>query len=256
MPLNIEHVTVIGSGNVAVFFAKLFHLHGLKIKSIVARNKVNGNHLAQQVNASYSYQMPIFNENELVLICVKDDAIASISDTINGGLVCHTSGASSIDLLKKHQNFGVIYPFQSILVNSVVENINFPLFIEGNSSQILNAISKFLEAIPAQIVPVTSDNRLKYHLSAVFANNFTNAMLLAAQKICNEHQLDFNYLQPLITQSIQQALSFGPRNSQTGPAKRQDIMTMNSHLHLLKNNEALYELYKVMSEFINKEFNA
>jgi hypothetical protein len=81
-------------------------------------------------------------------------------------------------------------------------------------------------------------------------------MLLAAQKICNQHQLDFSYLQPLITQSIEQALSFGPKNSQTGPAKRQDIMTMNSHLQLLENNEPLYKLYMVMSEFINKEFNA
>jgi hypothetical protein len=60
----------------------------------------------------------------------------------------------------------------------------------------------------------------------------------------------------LILQSIQQALSFGPKNAQTGPAKRQDVNTMDSHLQLLENNEPLYELYKVMSGFINKEFNS
>lgn len=256
LPLNIEQVTIIGSGNVASFFAKFFHHNGLKVKSVVARNVEKGEALAKLVNATCLSSMPQFAENDLVLICVKDDAIATVSQTINGGLVCHTSGAQSINSLQNQNNFGVIYPFQSILVNSAVENINFPLFIEGNSTQTLNAISEFLKDIPAQIVTVNSDNRLKYHLSAVFANNFTNAMLLAAQKICNEHHLDFSYLQPLITQSIQQALSFGPKNSQTGPAKRQDIMTMNSHLQLLENNEPLYELYKVMSKFINKEFNA
>lgn len=256
LPLNIEQVTIIGSGNVASFFAKFFHHNGLKVKSVVARNVSKGELLAKQVNATCLSSMPQFAENDLVLICVKDDAIASVSQTINGGLVCHTSGAQSINSLQNQNNFGVIYPFQSILVNSAVENISFPLFIEGNTNQTLSAISEFLKDIPAQIVSVTSDNRLKYHLSAVFANNFTNAMLLAAQKICNEHQLDFNYLHPLISQSIQQALRFGPENSQTGPAKRQDLKTMNSHLQLLENNDNLIELYKVMSEFINKEFNA
>jgi len=256
LPLNIEQVTIIGSGNVASFFAKFFHHNGLKVKSVVARNVSKGELLAKQVNATCLSSMPQFAENDLVLICVKDDAIASVSQTINGGLVCHTSGAQSINSLQNQNNFGVIYPFHSILVNSTVENISFPLFIEGNTNHTLSAISEFLKDIPAQIVSVTSDNRLKYHLSAVFANNFTNAMLLAAQKICNVHQLDFNYLHPLISQSIQQALRFGPENSQTGPAKRQDLKTMNSHLQLLENNDNLIELYKVMSEFINKEFNA
>jgi predicted short-subunit dehydrogenase-like oxidoreductase (DUF2520 family) len=256
LPLNIEQVTIIGSGNVASFFANLFQLHGIKIKNIVARNEIKGIALAQRVNATFSSVMPTFNENDLVLICVKDDAIASVSQTINGGLVCHTSGAQSIYTLQNQSNFGVIYPFQSILTNSSVSEIKFPFFIEANSVNTFEAIQGFLKGLPVQTVSVSSDNRLKYHLSAVFANNFSNAMLLAAQKICNEHQLDFNYLHPLISQSIQQALRFGPKNAQTGPAKRQDVNTMDSHLQLLENNEPLYELYKVMSGFINKEFNS
>ena len=48
-------------------------------------------------------------------------------------------------------------------------------------------------------------------------------------------------------------LTLGPLNSQTGPAKRKDQVTMQKHLALLKSDKRLTSVYKVASELIQTQ---
>ena len=49
---------------------------------------------------------------------------------------------------------------------------------------------------------------------------------------------------------ITKSLSIGPENAQTGPAKRGDLETLDRHMDFLKHDEAVSELYKIISQDI------
>jgi hypothetical protein len=48
-------------------------------------------------------------------------------------------------------------------------------------------------------------------------------------------------------------LTMGPVNSQTGPAKRNDKVTMQKHLVLLQANKQLTSVYKIISNLIQTQ---
>src|SRR5690606_21169148 len=88
------------------------------------------------------------------------------------------------------------------------------------------------------------------HLNAVIANNFTNHLLVIAQKICEQHGLPFSVLFPIIRQTTEQIQYINPSESQTGPAIRGDEATMAEHMRLLESNPQWQSIYKLLSQSI------
>jgi predicted short-subunit dehydrogenase-like oxidoreductase (DUF2520 family) len=85
----------------------------------------------------------------------------------------------------------------------------------------------------------------------VFASNFTNHMVLLSQEIMKENSLSFDWLKPLISETLSKSLTIGPENAQTGPARRGDFETLDQHLEFLTaEDEEVAELYKVISQHI------
>jgi predicted short-subunit dehydrogenase-like oxidoreductase (DUF2520 family) len=113
-------------------------------------------------------------------------------------------------------------------------------------------LTALAEKISDLVYPVEDQDRAILHLGAVFANNFTNHMLVLAEKICNEHQVSFEILKPIILETVKKAMEVGPANSQTGPAIRGDLHTIEKHLQLLEGNTQLQELYRKITESIIK----
>jgi len=72
-------------------------------------------------------------------------------------------------------------------------------------------------------------------------------MLTAGEKIISDAGLSFNLLEPLIKETVSKALEFGPDASQTGPAVRNDLNTIEKHLELLSFSPDLQNLYKEMT---------
>ena len=70
-----------------------------------------------------------------------------------------------------------------------------------------------------------------------------------------KNEVDRNYLVPLMTKTMslfieEEGSGF---NLQTGPAKRDDQETINSHLDMLKEDKSLTELYTFFTESIKKK---
>jgi predicted short-subunit dehydrogenase-like oxidoreductase (DUF2520 family) len=87
-------------------------------------------------------------------------------------------------------------------------------------------------------------------VAAIFASNFTNHMLTISREIMRENSLDYDWLKPLITETIQKSFYLGPEDAQTGPAKRGDLDILDTHLEFLKDQAAIAEIYKVVSQHI------
>ena len=72
-------------------------------------------------------------------------------------------------------------------------------------------------------------------------------MLFQAKTILDSEGIDFNLLKPLARETIEKAFYMMPELAQTGPARRNDVKTMQAHLEKLKENPELAGLYKQIS---------
>jgi predicted short-subunit dehydrogenase-like oxidoreductase (DUF2520 family) len=99
-----------------------------------------------------------------------------------------------------------------------------------------------------------SSQREVLHLAAVFTNNFANHMLFWAKTLVDAEGLDFNLLRPLARETVEKAFFLTPELAQTGPARRGDLKTMQSHIEQLQANPELISLYKTLSASI--QFNS
>ena len=74
-----------------------------------------------------------------------------------------------------------------------------------------------------------------------------------AFRLMGEKGLPREWLYPLIRETIDKALAMGPERSQTGPAARQDELTIKKQMHQLSSNPELQELYRQLSQSIMEE---
>ncbi len=76
-------------------------------------------------------------------------------------------------------------------------------------------------------------------------------MYTLAAEVCAEHDLDFDILKPLITETSAKLSELSPEMAQTGPAKRGDQKTLHNHLAILKDKQQR-EIYTLLSNAIKE----
>lgn len=252
--MKIENIHIVGSGNVANFWANILVNNNLPLKSIVARNQISGQALASLHGIALKTDYNHFNPNDLVILCVSDSQIEVVSNAIEKGVICHCSGAINIDTLSKHYYSAVIYPLQSFQKLWQDNITQFPFLMEYNNRETKSVIEDALLKIIVNPQEIDSKQRLQYHLAAVMVNNFTNAMIHMSQDYCKLNNLDFELLKPLMSQTFDNLNRYEAKQTQTGPAKRNDLNTMNAHLLALANFPELKEVYQTMSDYIKSQY--
>lgn len=77
-------------------------------------------------------------------------------------------------------------------------------------------------------------------------------MLTIGKELALNAGFNFTILEPLIKETIAKALERGPEVSQTGPAVRNDHITIKNHLELLSYSPELQQIYNEISSAIIK----
>lgn len=247
-------VVIIGAGNVATHFALAFKAVNVQVAQVWSYHYQNAVLLANQVNAVAIKDLSALDQNaDVCLIAVKDDTISGLIPQLLGfkGIVAHTSGSVSIKVFEDlFDNYGVCYPLQTFSKNKVVSFSNIPLCLEANNENTLIILKEICSKLSANVIEVDSEKRKILHLSAVFACNFTNHLYALAQQFLTVNGLDFDILRPLIEETASKVQNELPLNVQTGPAIRNDNETIKKHEQLLKEQPALLDIYKTLSESI------
>lgn len=250
--LNMD-IVIIGTGNVAHCFGHLLKLHGHQINQVVSRNKEHARELGEMLNAPFTDDVLDINmEADAYLLAVSDAAIPELNDQLRLGkrIVAHTAGAVPLSAISKiSTNTGVLYPLQSIR-KEIKTYPPIPVMLEAGNDEVLKRLQSLAQSLASRIEVTDSAQRLKYHLTAVLCNNFTNHLFAQAKAYCEKEQLDFTLLQPIIKETFDRLEKYTPEAVQTGPAIRQDEATMSLHRDLLADNEHLQQVYKVMSDAI------
>ncbi len=229
----MKRILLIGNGNVAFHLKKAFIIAGYT----VYKNTDDG-------------------DFDLAIFSISDDAYAQViqSFPIENKMMVHTSGSIPASVFAgKTDSFGVIYPYQTINKNDETINFrNIPLLLTASSSESQQILTNIAKTLSDTVKIITDEQRLKLHLAAVFANNFTNHMIAIAQKLAQENDLDTSLLLPLLEKTFLRLKSKPAAILQTGPAIRGDSKVIEKHLKLLENHPEWQKIYSFVSENIKE----
>ena len=250
-------VVLFGSGNVASVLGRLLLSKHHSIVQVVSRNAAHARVLADELHCDFTDGQGMINRAaDIYIIAISDSALYELDKSFNleKALVVHTAGSIPGHVLKGiSMNYGVLYPLQSL--RKEMENaIEIPFLVDGNSTESLTLIEDLARTISPHVTVAKDEERLKLHLAAVIVNNFTNHLYALAESFCEKEQVDFNLLKPLIRETANRISSTSPALVQTGPALRNDMLTIEKHLRLLKDYPRLKNFYlKITASIMEKE---
>lgn len=228
-------ISIIGNGNVATHLFR-----ALKDKADV-----------RIVNSRTLEGLP--EHSDLILIAVKDDVIEEIASKVKGkgDIIAHTSGSVPANVLEGTAGrFGVFYPMQTFSKDVGLNYEEIPFFIEGSDVEAEDALKSYAGLISDNVNVADSDDRRQLHLAAVFACNFTNALVGAADDILRERGMDYKVMLPLLKQTVGKLETLTPEEAQTGPASRHDMNVLEKHMKMLEDKPLLREIYSGISDLI------
>lgn len=239
----IQHIGIIGSGNVAWHLAHHLTTVGISIDWIYSRNQATGIQLSTSVNAEFEHEIPS-KEVDLILICVNDDAIQSILTKLpDGSKVAYTSGTKPLNDLQFNGGLGVFYPLQTFSKERKIDLKEVPFFIESTTSTFAQSLFDLAWKISNNVQFASSEDRKQLHLAAVMVNNFSNHLVHLAKTYLDEKGLNWEHLKPLIAETASKLATISPYDAQTGPARRGDQLTIEKQLLMLEGDtKILYEL--------------
>jgi predicted short-subunit dehydrogenase-like oxidoreductase (DUF2520 family) len=251
----MKKVVIIGSGSLATHLALTLHANGVLISQIYSRTSTNAEILADKVGCSYTSNISnLFSNADIYIYAINDNSLLKLLKKFElpDAIHIHTSGSLSISIFDGYaKKYGVLYPLQTFSKNRAVDFTNVPILIEACNSEIESDIYNFSKLISPKIYSITSEQRSKIHLAAVFACNFTNYMYDIAFDIVSKSGIGFEILQPLILETADKIKTLTPKDAQTGPAVRYDQNIIKKHLSLLNRSNDKKEIYKLLSKSIN-----
>jgi len=248
-------IVIVGSGNAATVLGKLIKRAGHDVVQVLSRNELHAKKLADILDCeSGNYITTPYKDADLYLFALTDNALHHLYEHVQleDKLIVHTCGSVSKNVLTEiSEKHGVIYPLQSLNKDSG-DLPQIPLLIDGSTTEILSYLMKFAKTISNDVSAANDEERLKFHVAAVFVNNFTNHLYAIADDFCTQENIDFRKLMPLIAETAERIKKFPPKEVQTGPALRQDIYTLGKHLKMLSADPDLKYIYLKLSESILK----
>jgi predicted short-subunit dehydrogenase-like oxidoreductase (DUF2520 family) len=242
-------VVILGSGNVASQLIQAFlKIDTINLKQVYTRNQNDINTLNSSIETTND--ISLLKKADVTIIAVSDHAISSISSHIKNSFVVHTSGSVDMKSLNNIGRKGVFYPLQSFSKKKKLDFKNIPICLESETNEDLQKLEELVSLLQSKSYLLSSHQRKKIHVAAVFANNFSNHMYTIANEICEKYNIPFDILHPLIEETTNKIKKITPEKAQTGPAKRNDAETIENHLNLLSKNQQ--EIYLKITQSIQE----
>lgn len=219
---------------------------------------------------------PVRSEDVWVFLSLPDDQIPvvaerlarSLSSTMESGGtfagVIHTSGAQPSELLDSLRNLGIpvasMHPLQTFPPSlrtsesgeaAAQRFVDLPVSVEGDELLTQRLMPLLRDVLGARPFPISRSQKAALHTAAVFASNALVPCLSAARTLLRDAGLDqgLALLEPLILQTLWNIDAQGER-ALSGPILRGDLLTVTSHLELLRESQHLLDRYRLAGKMI------
>lgn len=247
----LSDFTLVGSGALGAVLARSLVRQGLRLNQLVVRRKESALRLMEELGQGEIVELKNWagTEDRLVLIAILDDEVENVAKHLSqrgvwqNKVVLHTSGVLNKEALKpladKGAFVGSFHPLQSFVGTedgTVFKGIT--IGVEGDSVA-LETARQLADALLADYVEISSENKALYHASAVLAGNAAITLLSVAEELWEKAAgsgTGFSAtMGPLLKSSIQNTLAFGPHAALTGPIERGDVGTLKTHFEAIAN---------------------
>jgi predicted short-subunit dehydrogenase-like oxidoreductase (DUF2520 family) len=105
-------------------------------------------------------------------------------------------------------------------------------------------------SMSSNVFLLNDEQKMIAHVSAVFANNFSNHLFAIAEKLLDKQHIPFDILMPLIKNTVEKLNTHSPADNQTGPAIRKDEKTIQKHVNLLTDSDKI--IYEMLTKSIQE----
>jgi predicted short-subunit dehydrogenase-like oxidoreductase (DUF2520 family) len=256
---DIRTVSLVGTGNVATHLARALLKAQVRLLDVYSPHRAHVVEFARAFGCNpVSSLQDLTTDVDLVLLCVPDDQVSKAGTALSTGraIIAHTSGIVGLDRLKPvGTKTGVFYPVQTFSKKRAVNFSAVPMCIESHDPETFDKLTQLAYKISNNVVAISSSERELLHLTAVMVNNFTNVLYSMANDILNEHKLNFDLLLPLIQETAAKVAEMSPTEAQTGPARRNDSLTLTRHRELLNRFPHYQEIYDLITKHIIKTYH-
>jgi len=249
-----DKIRIVGSGKLAESLLILFGEKRYFDIILLGRNAEKVEQLRSKFGLSAQDDISLKTP---ILLCVPDAQIENVAQQWQdqASMFVHFSGATSIDVLPKTSGGNAVcWPAQSFGDPASVVWKNVPLFIESDGEKGAQFLESFLKITEAQAFVLSSADRQKMHMTAVFMNNFVNHLAWTAREYCLKNNLPFEALLPMMEKTVAMVKYPGPDVAQTGPARRNDQHTMQLHKDLIGDQPEMIEIYELLSKQIIQRY--
>ncbi|MEI6866742.1 DUF2520 domain-containing protein [Flavicella sp.] len=240
-------VVLLGGGNLASHLANAF-LNSSSIELVQIYNRTLAHIENKKNRVSITNTIQNLKKADIYIIATTDATIESISnELLTNTLVVHTSGAMPNSAIKQDRK-GVFYPLQTFTKNEEIDFREIPICLEATYTEDYFLLEKIAKELSPKVYSMNSEQRKKLHIAAVFVNNFVNHMYSIGEDICQENNIPFEILYPLIEETFHKITKQSPKEVRTGPAIRKDEKTLALHKSQLNSNQK--KIYTLISEAI------
>lgn len=215
-------ITIVGTGRAGTSFARALRIvgHDVDVRS----------HDVTSVESA-----------DLVLLCVPDDAIASVARRLELGantVLAHCAGSRTLAELAPHERVASLHPLVALPdpETGASRLVGATYCVAGD--ELARAV---VASLRGRALELPDHLRPLYHATACVAANHLVTLLAQVERLAEAAGLSLEDFLGLAQGALDDAARLGPSRALTGPASRGDLATIDAHLAALDDSErALY----------------
>lgn len=252
----MSSIVILGAGNVAFHLTRALIENTCNVRQIFNRTLEHAREIGEANRITYTDKISEIEKADIYIIASADSGIEEFSHYIpyDDVLVVHTSGSSPMSVLKGDYRKGVFYPLQTFSKERTMRYDNIPFFIEAENPEDLSKLNDLGNRISNEVHELNFASRMQVHMTGVWANNFVNHLYYIAGNICEQNNVPFDVLLPLIQETANKVIEMNPKDAQTGPAKRGDQVIIDRHLEALQDDSRLLQIYQILTDSIKRVY--
>lgn len=264
-------VAVVGAGAVGAPLARRLAARDYPVRAVLDRTAATARALADQVGADVGTDEAVAlpSDVRLVLICVPDDAIADVAETLATvnhpwarTVVGHTSGASRAEVLAPLAERGALpfsfHPLQTFTAETAPEVFEgMTVAVEGTPDAVAVGM-ELARGIGARPMELSAAEKARYHCAAALASNGFAALMGVVQELVSGMKFEEHtdgtsapaaaVFAPLVEQTWANLKEAPAEQVLTGPVARGDQATVAMHMEALTDEMPhLVPLYAALS---------
>ncbi len=258
-----ERVFVLGAGRAGRGLARAFRDAGVDVVG------VHGRHPGDAGEAiTIGPLPPSLGGATTVLVTVRDAQLDAALDELAGAalgaeaVILHASGSAdpaSLAVLRSAGHpAGTFHPLVPLADPSRAPALLRGSYIGLDGDAAARARGRALAAaLGAHTLDIPAGSKPAYHAAAVLVSNFPPALLALGERVMTQAgvpaELARRALLPLWSAAAENARALPASESITGPAVRGDADTIRANLAALAGDPLAQEVYRVMTELVQRE---